>query len=84
MQRGVERPLIPQPANESSGSLRLGGVQLWQQVLREDEHHHHHHVKRQSGGMNNDQMFLNVCVCVCEASYQVLRHGSVAGNSQDL
>lgn len=37
MQRGEEGPLIPQPANESSGSLWFSRVQVWQQMLSEGE-----------------------------------------------
>lgn len=39
VQRGEERPLVPQPAYESPGSLWLGSVQLWEQILGENSFH---------------------------------------------
>lgn len=38
---GGERPLIPEPADKSSGSLRLCGVQFWEEVLREESNYQH-------------------------------------------
>lgn len=92
MQRGEERPLIPQPANESPGSLRLGSVQLWEQILWKKNEKFSSSVSRmqyviewamRTAGAN--------CFFFClfflwqgEFSYQVFRHSSIAGDSQDL
>lgn len=79
MQRGEERPLVLQPTNESPGSLRLRRIQLWEQILRE---------KAKKSFIITEQVSTNVGVDDGHSSvvflYQVIRHGSIVGNSQDL